>query len=411
MTDLRPVLLNAGDKAGAGNATRRIHEGLRELGVDSRMVVRQKSTQDPSILGPRNRIGKALAQVRPILDTLPLKLYGEHGAFSLDWLPDRMPQRVASVDPDVVHLNWVAGGSMSISSLGDFEVPLVWRFPDMWPLTGGCHYSDGCDRYREECGQCPKLDSGRKWDVTSLTLERKRRALSRTEVTVVAPSSWLADRAAESALFAESRIEVIPNGLDTNTFRPVDPEVGRAMFGLPPEAPLVLFGSVGPLADPRKGFDLLQGAVESFADEHPDAELAVFGTKEPADAPDFGLPTHYTGYLTDEQSIALLYAAADVMAVPSRYEGFGQTVTEAMACGTPVVAFDATGPADTVVHRETGYLAEPYEPDDFAAGLSWILADEERTGSLGESARQRAVEEYHFTTVAERYLDLYRDVV
>jgi glycosyltransferase involved in cell wall biosynthesis len=411
MTDLRPVLLNARDAQGAGTASRRIHEGLRRIGVDSRLLVRRKSTSDPSIVGPRDRIGKAIARVRPLLDALPLRLHGDVPPFSLNWVPDRTPQRVADLDPDVVHLNWVAGGSMSISSLSEFDAPLVWRFPDMWPLTGGCHYSEGCDRYREACGECPKLNSDRKADLSRATLWRKKRALAGTDVTVVAPSSWLATHAQESALFGDSRIEVIPNGLNTDRFRPVDPAVGRSLFDLPQEAPLVLFGSVGPLADPRKGYELLRDALTEFSGAATDAELVVFGTSEPEDPPDFGRPTHYTGYLNDEESLALLYAAADIMAVPSRYEGFGQTVTEAMACGTPVVAFDATGPSDTVVHEETGYLAEPYDPMDFARGLSWVLADPERRRQLGDNARERAVQEYHLTDIAQEYLELYRDVI
>jgi glycosyltransferase involved in cell wall biosynthesis len=99
------------------------------------------------------------------------------------------------------------------------------------------------------------------------------------------------------------------------------------------------------------------------------------------------------------------------MVVPSRYEGFGQTVTEAMACGTPVVAFDATGPADTIRHRSTGYLAEPYQPEDLAKGIAWILADENRRIEIGEQARDRAVEHYHYEDVASEYLSLYQELV
>jgi glycosyltransferase involved in cell wall biosynthesis len=242
-------------------------------------------------------------------------------------------------------------------------------------------------------------------------MKRKRRALSKADVTVVAPSTWLADCAAESSLFGDCRIEVIPNGLDTDVFRPVDSDIGREIFGLPKDTPLILFGSVGPLSDPRKGFDLLQDALAELADNDCEAELVVFGTSEPADPPDFGLPTHYTGYLNDEQSLGLLYAAVDVMAVPSRYEGFGQTVTEAMASGTPVVAFEGTGPTDTVTHRESGYLANSFDSEDFARGLSWILADSQRRERLANAARERAIDEYHYTDIAERYLDLYRDIV
>jgi len=410
VTDLRPVLLNARDTGGAANATRRIHEGLREIGIESRLLVRNKSRRERSIVGPRNRVGKALASVRPLADRVPLIPYGLPGAFSLDWMPDRIPERVADMDPDVVHLNWVAGGFISVSSLADFNAPLVWRFPDMWPMTGGCHYSEGCDRYRDACGECPQLDSRHSLDPTRITMRWKQRALDEKEVTVVAPSTWLASCAEESSLFGNCRIEVIPNGLDTDIFQPADSSVGRELFDLPSDSRLILFGAVSPLSASRKGFEPLQEALTTLSEWHDDVELVVFGTSEPESPLDFGLPTHYMGYLSDEQSVSLLYSAADVMTVPSLYEGFGQTVTEAMACGTPVVAFDATGPADTVIHEETGYLAEPYDPHDLAKGIDWALENEQQE-RVGKNGRKRAVEQYDYEHVACQYRDLYQELV
>jgi len=412
MTGLRPLLLNAKDTGGAANATRRIHEGLREIGIDSRMLVDRKSTRDPTINGRRSRPGKAIARLRPIVDDLPLRLYGGDPSFSLGLLPERLSERIDRLDPDVLHLNWMTGGFMDISTLAALDRPIVWRFPDMWRMTGGCHYTDGCTGYHDSCGECPKLESDRERDLSRLTMWRKKRALEDVDVTVVATTPWLADHAESSALFGDSRIEVIPNGLDTSVFHPAEDSVGRDLFNLPAEAPLVLFGSVGPLSDPRKGYDLLRDALaelETDGDRSP--ELVIFGTPEPEDPPDFGFPTHYAGYLNDEQSLALLYSAADVMVVPSRYEAFGQTVTEAMACGTPVVAFDGSGPADTVVHEETGYLATAHDPSDLAGGIAWTLAEDSRTNRLGESARERAVSNYHLTDIARRYRDLYQELV
>ena len=97
------------------------------------------------------------------------------------------------------------------------------------------------------------------------------------------------------------------------------------------------------------------------------------------------------------------------MVVPSRYEGFGQTVSESLACGTPVVAFDATGPSDIVDHRETGWLATPYEVEDLARGVAWVLEEADQD-ALGAEARDRAVERYEQRRVAREYLSLYEDM-
>ncbi|WEL20538.1 glycosyltransferase family 4 protein [Halorhabdus sp. BNX81] len=408
MDSVRPLLLTASDSGGAGTAARRIHEGLREVGIDSQLLVREKSSDDPTIRGPESKTAKVLAKLRPYLDSAPLVPYDAASEYSVGWLPDRIDAHVERIDPDIVHLNWIAGGYMSPGSINAFDRPIVWRLPDMWPLTGGCHYAGDCTRYRSTCGECPQLDSTSTWDPSRVMLERKRRAVDRADVTVVATTPWLAEHARESTVFEKSPIEVIPNGLDTQTFRPIDRRIGRELFTLPEEVPLVLFGSVGPLSNPRKGYDLLREALEqldSQVDKSP--ELVVFGTSEPEKPPEFDFPIHYTGYLHDDQSLAVLYATADVMVVPSRHEAFGQTVTESMACGTPVVAFKGTGPSDIIDHKETGYLATEDDPVNLATGISWLLTDEKRREMIGSQARQRAVDRYHLTKIAEQYHELY----
>jgi glycosyltransferase involved in cell wall biosynthesis len=240
-------------------------------------------------------------------------------------------------------------------------------------------------------------------------MARKSRAFSDTDITVVAPSNWLAECARESSLFQDSRIEVIPNGLDTDVFYPWDMKTARSAFQLNQEETIVLFGSVNATSDPRKGFDLLDDALNHIQSEN--LRLVVFGSSEPTDPPNLNYPTTYTGYLHDNQSLAFLYSAADVMVVPSRYEGFGQTVSESMACGTPVVAFDATGPSDSVDHRKNGYLAEPYDPEDLARGINWVLEDQKRRNDLSKQARVKAKEEFSLEVAANRYKKVYKSII
>lgn len=408
------LLLNTYDWGGAGTATTRIHRGLRRIGVDSRLLVANRRGDEPGVIGPAGQFGRAYAMARIVLDSVPLRPFGPPDSpFSVCWLPSRVHHRIQRLDPELVHLNWVGDGFLNVKDLRKFGRPIVWRLPDMWALTGGCHYSDGCDRFEEHCGRCPRLGRDVKHDPTWWTLRRKRKAWTDLDITVVAPSTWLADQADRSAIFGHQRVEVIPNGLDTETFKPYDQAFARDAFDLPTDRQLLLFGSINPTSDARKGFGYLRQALRSLADtdQAADLTLVVFGAEAPDDPPDLGFETHYVGYLDDDVSLALLYAAADVMVVPSKYEGFGQTVTEAQACGTPVVAFDATGPKDTVVHKETGYLAEPYDPKDFAAGIIWVVADAERRTELSAAARERTARKYSLEEVAKQYRELYRGLL
>jgi glycosyltransferase involved in cell wall biosynthesis len=117
------------------------------------------------------------------------------------------------------------------------------------------------------------------------------------------------------------------------------------------------------------------------------------------------------GFLHDDVTLALLYASADVMVVPSRQENFVQTGMEAQACGCPVVAFDSTGNRDVVQHLGTGYLAKPFQAEDLAQGIAYVLADDAKRIELGNAARARADRLWSPSTVVPQYLKVYRAAI
>lgn len=139
---------------------------------------------------------------------------------------------------------------------------------------------------------------------------------------------------------------------------------------------MILFGALDGAADPRKGFDLLTAALQYLAADPSLSDLTavVLGQAEPAQPLQLPLPVRYLGRWRDDLTLALAYAAADVVVVPSRLDNLPQSATEALACGTPVVAFRQGGLTDLVEHRRNGWLAAPESVEDLASGLAWCLA-------------------------------------
>jgi glycosyltransferase involved in cell wall biosynthesis len=401
------------DVAGADRSARRLQQGLRRLGVDASLLVQFRYGDGSDILCSASPARLLLRRLKLYLGMLPVRLYPHRpeNNFTPALLPDRLPAQVARLAPDIVHLHWLGAGFCGIKSIGRFDRPLVWTLHDSWPFTGGCHVPGDCRKYRERCGACPVLGSRREADLSRWTWRRKRQAWRQLRPILVAPSRWLADCARASSLFRDCQVEVIPNGLDTEAFRPMDQQVAREQFGLPRDRPVVLFGAVNALTDPNKGWQLLQPALKLVSEQLPDALLAVFGAAAPAVQPDVGMPMVFLGRLRDEASLVAAYSAADVFVAPSLQESFCQTVLEAMACGTPAVAFGATGPLDVVVHQECGYLAQPYESADLARGILWVLGDRERHARLVRQARQRAEDEFGLDRVAAQYLLIYREML
>ena len=114
------------------------------------------------------------------------------------------------------------------------------------------------------------------------------------------------------------------------------------------------------------------------------------------------------GILRDPYTLAALYSAADVMIVPSLQESFGQTASEALACGTPVVAFNTSGLKDIIDHQRNGYLAKPFEPTDRAAGIRWVLEKTARHQSLSEHAREKVLSTFSLPTVVKQHQEIYQ---
>lgn len=411
---MQVLMLNTfDDVAGADRAARRLLRGVRGLGVDTRLLVHFMVGDDSSDLLCRNEPWRRqLRRLKLYLGTLPVRCYPNRPVnnFTPAMLPDRLAAEVAELAPEIVHLHWLGAGCCRIETLAAFNRPLLWTLHDAWPFTGGCHVPGTCEKYRERCGACPVLGSAREEDLSRRVWLRKERSWRNLRLTLVAPSRWLADCARASSLFRDRRVEVIPHGLDTAVFRPQAKRAARERLGLPQERPIVMFGAVNALTDPNKGWQLLLPALRILAASAPNALAVVFGADAPAAVPDTGLPLAFLGRLRNDADLVAAYSAADVFVAPSLQESFCQTALESLACGTPVAAFAATGLPDVVEHRNCGYLAQPYDSEELAHGIAWLLEDATRHAALADRARRKVEAEFSQETVAARYVALYREI-
>ncbi len=248
---------------GAAKAAIRLHRALREEGHDSRVLVQSRDGGDYTILSAEGKISRFLSPLRPYLDALPLRVRQgcPKGPFTLGWLPDRLNSRIARVDPDIVHLHYLGKGFLRIESLASIMKPMIWTLHDSWPFTGGCHTPLGCDKYRARCGSCSLLNRSFAGDLSATGWERKRKVYEGTWMTVVAPSTWMADCARSSSLLREFPVQVIHHGIDTRRFQPINQGVARKVFGFPPGKKILLFGACDALLDGNKGFRFLQAAL------------------------------------------------------------------------------------------------------------------------------------------------------
>ncbi len=396
---------------GAFRAAYRIHCALCSIGLNSKMLVDSAQSGDPTVEAPKGKLQKALNLLRPQIAALyrPFFRTGNPILHSPAIVPSGRVRHLNASTADVLHLHWIQGEMLSIEEIGRITKPLVWTLHDMWAFCGAEHYAEDYrwqEGYRKD--NRPTHEQG--FDLNRWTWERKRKHWRRP-IQIVTPSRWLGECVRQSALMQDWPVTVIPNAIDTDVWQPLDRQLARTLLRLPADTPLVVFGAIGGSRDANKGFDLLQAALQHLKSQGFNLELLVFGERQPAQPPDLGFPIHYTGHLYDDLSLRILYSAADVMVVPSRQEAFGQTASEAHACGTPVVAFNIGGLPDIVTHQESGYLATPFDTADLAYGIRWVIEDKERHARLGEQARAHVVQHFAYPVVAKQYLAVYEEVL
>ncbi len=413
---MRVLTLNTSDTSGgAGIAAYRLHKGLRSIGIESQMYVKVKHSNDDSVSGYYSESAKIPSLMREYIDMSPVYLYRHRQSyrFSPSWLPGRKWQNQISESTDIVHLHWINSGFIRIEDLENINKPIVWTLHDMWAFTGGCHYDGGCEKYIMSCKRCPILGSDREKDLAYRIFERKRNAWHDLNLTIVTPSRWLADCTQKSTLLSKYPIKVIPNGLDFTLFKPINKRKARDLLKIPQGKKVVLFGAMSATSDQRKGFKYLRQALQHLTRENwgKETALIIFGDSQPKDDQDLGYQSFYMGRLKDNKTISALYSAADVFIAPSLQDNLPNTIMESLACGTPCIAFNIGGMPDMIEHKKNGYLARPYDSDDLANGIKWVLGNDSRWVALSLRAREKTEQEFEILKVSNRYREIYKEAV
>jgi glycosyltransferase involved in cell wall biosynthesis len=399
----------AGDlSGGAARGAYWLHQGLLDLGVDSKIMLSGKSNIDDATVFAlsNNKFSKIKSIFRAQIDPLILRAYKDRqaniystGLFGLDFTKLEYYKQA-----DIIHLHWVNAGFVNIKHLKKIDKPIIWTLRDMWPLTGGCHYSLDCERFKVGCGLCPQLGSHSSTDLSRWVYKRKVKYIP-TALTVVGISHWLTDQAKNSIIFKNHLCTTILNNINTKEFHKIDKYEAKKILGLSTDKKIVLCGSTN-IKDFYKGF---QKYIDALAYLNKDnIFLCFFGRFDPALINRFGFEYKSFGYLNDNISLNLVYAAADVFVAPSVQEAFGKTLAEAQCSGTPVVCFDATGPKDIVEHKMTGYKATPFDSIDLAKGIDWVL-NAVNYEELCQNAREKVLRDFDSQIIATKYIKLYKE--
>jgi glycosyltransferase involved in cell wall biosynthesis len=206
-------------------------------------------------------------------------------------------------------------------------------------------------------------------------------------------------------------IHLIPHGVDTKAYQPLDRSHCRSLLGLPSDKKVLMFAALS-MNLFNKGSDLLLKALERLPNKvKTETALLLFGNGGGTIAEVAGFQALDLGHISNDRLKAIAYSAADLFVSPTRAEAFGLVCLESMACGIPVVSFRVGGVPDLVRPGITGYLAEPENTEDLCTGIIQLLKDQPLYNYMRQKCREIVLEEYSSELNTQEYIDLYNSIL
>jgi len=418
---LKVVHLNTYDgNGGAGRASIRLNRALLGQGIESKVIVHYKFGKNPDI-GEfnTNLLQKARSAAAIIMERILAKRYLKalKTPFSFAWFGRSVIHHPAVIAADIIHLHWINHGFLNpkhLAEIAELGKPVVWTFHDSNAFTGGCHVRYTCEQFKQECGNCPLLKNADPNDYSHRIWQQKKEAYSKLDFTIIAPSTWMQNSIIQSSLMRGKQVAQIANTLETDIFKPLNKAEAKEKAGFDKDKFIFLSGFMPSRKDLHKGTSYLLEALEllknRLGDKSDQIELVVFGNRNAEDLPEFPFKTIFLGTISNDEKLALCYAAADAFLIPSLEDNLPYTVMESLSSGTPVITFNTGGIPDMVKHQQNGYVAEYRSSESFADGMQWVINFPERN-ELNKNARQTVMDQFSEKVIATRHIELYNKVL
>lgn len=445
---MKIVQVNSTDiKGGAAQVASNLHNAYRSMGQDSWQVVGHKLGDDPYTVPIRHdlyapwwqrpfwiagdavarhpfRGGRMLGQFFRMCANPHNLVDWYSGIEEFHYPGTKYLLNLTGNDVDILHLHNLHGHYFDLRQLPNLShiVPTVLSLHDTWLLSGHCAFSFDCERWQTGCGQCPDLaiEPSIRRDQTAANWLRKKDIFSKSQYHLISPSKWLAEKVKKSVLMAGLQsMEIIPHGIDLNFFQPGNKTAARQQLGLPQDQRIILMVANGFRKNPWKDFNLAQNAFEIIGSAPIDFSISIRAIGDNLPDENFrDVALHFIPYISDKTLLAKYYQAADVLLSTSKVEVWGLVISEALACGRPVIAPAVGGIPDQVSSwtrennsQANGILFEPGNVGDLAEAILGLLNNPQLMDQLGANAAQYAKNNLNFDLQVERTINFYNQII
>lgn len=390
---------------GAETVVREHHHELHKQGHEAQLLVGRKQTDDPAttqipfVRGPKGILRTARWLQRNT---------GLQNLYSPGF---RALESSFAFTPDVLHFHSLHGvesfAELAVVRRLSRKYPTLISLHDLWLMTGHCGHPLTCPRWKTGCGKCPDLTlyPAISRDATRLNFIRKRRVFRGANVALIVPSTWLAQQTRESPILKHLPVNVVPNPIDVATFCPGPADELRQQHGIRPSDRTVILVAQH-LTNPFKGIEDGIAVLNQTTNEN--LKVILVGGAAEQVAARIKHPSVILPYTSSKQEVASYYRMADVLLMPSRGETFGLVAAEAMACGTPVIAFQVGGLQDVIGDNEGGILIPGRDIAAMAAAVDKLLTEETVRRQLATTGRERAAAAFPLSRHTETCVELYQ---
>ena len=418
---LKVVHLSISDiNGGAAIAALRINNAQLKLGIDSHFLVQLKLSDSSNVISlVQTPFDRTKRYIRVFLDKLTFKTLSlsKRERFTFPNFGMNLSNNDLVKEADVINLHWINEGFLSLKSillLAVLKKPLVFTLHDIWAFTGGCHYNHGCEKFVNNCGNCPALKFRKENDLSRKIYHMKSTAYKDMNFSVSTCSNWLNSEAKKSSLFHNRKIRTIHNPINTDIFKPIEKLNTCKELNLPLDKNLILFSTME-LTNERKGFRYLISALKIISKSQPEylenTHIVILGLPGGMDLGEIPFLVHIFGKITNENKLVDCYNVADIYVTPSLQDNLPNTVIESLSCGTPVVAFNTGGMPDMIEHLKNGYLAKLKSSEDLATGMVTLLSDPKELLKMKEKCRETALEKFNEESIANQYSAYYNELL
>lgn len=401
---MRVIQINAvNGKGSTGNIAKCIHEQLLKNGEESYVFwgISNTDLKDPHFVRIGNNLDHKLHAFMRRLDL------GQ--GFHSKLATKIACKKIKRLKPDVVHFHNLHSNYIDIIGLMNFlkkqKIPVLLTLHDCWFMTGYCaHYLryDNCQMWKNGCKDCPAVTQKQRKRVAKMYAKKKKAFEGIENLNVNGVSKWTSEASKEGYLSCAKINTHIYNWVDISTKPSKSRDEVCELYGLDKSKKIVLAVAQGWSPNNKKGGGELISIAERL---HERVEVVLVGKNN-------GMPQipslHCIGYTSSKQELIDLYGAADVLANPSRFETFGLVNVEALACGTPVIAYNNTS-AIELIRESCGVLVEDGNKELFVKTVEEFL---QREFSKKSTAYTEYIKEnFDLEKQVNKYISLYREIL